>query len=135
VTEWADGETSDRALRELPPGGTRDALVRALAAALARLHALGLRHRDLKPQNVFFDLGRGSISLVDFDGVRYPLRLSAAARRRDLERWLRDPPSADLTAIVRLSYQHDYKLAEIGIPQALSTRTCLPGGFAYNTLP
>jgi len=135
VTEWADGETSDRALNELPPGGPRDAIARALTRTLARLHALGLRHRDLKPQNVFFERRRESLSLVDFDGVRYPLRLSAAARRRDLERWLRDPPSADLETIARLSYQHDYKLAQIGIPQAPSTRTCLPRGFAYNTLP
>lgn len=134
VTEWVEGETSDRALNSVP-SATRDALVQSLTAALARLHALGVRHRDLKPQNVFFETTRGGISLVDFDGVRFPLSLSAAARRRDLERWLRDLPAGEAPAIVRISYQHDYKLAEMGFPRQVPTRPCLPGRFAYNTSP
>jgi serine/threonine protein kinase len=49
---------------------------RAVYAALAHLHALGLAHRDVKARNVLFD-ARGRAKLIDFASA---LPMGAAAR-------------------------------------------------------
>ncbi|MEZ6187842.1 MAG: serine/threonine-protein kinase [Planctomycetota bacterium] len=55
-------------LGPLPPEEAR-ALARDLALGLAHVHAAGLLHRDLKPQNVVFD-DQGRPLLVDFGLTR-----------------------------------------------------------------
>ena len=37
-----------------------------LLAALSHVHARGIMHRDVKPQNVAYDHGAGTVRLLDF---------------------------------------------------------------------
>ncbi|MFF5970952.1 serine/threonine-protein kinase [Streptomyces sp. NPDC012769] len=67
ATELLDGRPLDVHPRELGPLGAREplrALARALAAALAGIHRLGLVHRDLKPANIM--LTSAGPRLLDF---------------------------------------------------------------------
>ena len=70
VTELAQGELLEVLLED---GALPDAVVRSVAAqltsALAYLHARGVVHRDLKPQNVLVAAG-GRVKLCDFGFAR-----------------------------------------------------------------
>jgi tRNA A-37 threonylcarbamoyl transferase component Bud32 len=61
ATELANGSLHGVALA---------ATARALGGAVGRLHAHGLRNRDLKLDNLVRDPGTGAVHMVDLDGVR-----------------------------------------------------------------
>jgi tRNA A-37 threonylcarbamoyl transferase component Bud32 len=69
-------------LPPLPP------LMLALAAALARLHAAGFRHRDLKASNVLLTGAPDSpqVCWTDLDGLRHVGTAEPRLRARDLAR-------------------------------------------------
>ncbi|MCC6623230.1 MAG: protein kinase, partial [Deltaproteobacteria bacterium] len=110
--DWIEGRDLATAARDLDEAG-REAVMLALLGALAHLHAAGVAHLDLKPDNVLVD-GSGHPCLVD---------LGIAARlgtRPDVVRGSRSyvapellagapvAPSADLWAFGRM-------LAELGV--------------------
>ena len=77
--EWGqDEETIWVATEYIPEGGLRNTwrtpgsllqglqIVRGVAAALEHTLALELTHRDLKPNNIFWDRQRGTVRLGDF---------------------------------------------------------------------
>ncbi|MFD4112237.1 serine/threonine-protein kinase [Streptomyces niveus] len=70
ATEYVAGPTLARAVRERGPfpGVTCRRLVAAMAEGLASVHAYGVTHRDLKPQNVL--LGSQGPQLIDFGIAR-----------------------------------------------------------------
>jgi len=54
VMPWYEGETlEDRIKREPLSRGEAHAIFTALAEALATMHAAGIRHQDVKPDNIF----------------------------------------------------------------------------------
>ncbi len=59
-----------------------------LGRSLGRLHALGLRNRDLKFENLILDPATRAIYLVDLDGVRRRKPLEFRGQGRDLGRLL-----------------------------------------------
>ncbi|MGH7162922.1 MAG: lipopolysaccharide kinase InaA family protein, partial [Planctomycetota bacterium] len=72
------------AMTALPPAFVRAAAERA-GRALRRMHDRGLRHRDLKRDNVLFDLADGAPWFLDLDGVREAgVGFDAGRRARDL---------------------------------------------------
>ncbi|MFD3519168.1 serine/threonine-protein kinase [Streptomyces sp. NPDC058653] len=70
ATEYVTGPTLARAVRERGPfpAGTCRRLIAAMAEGLASVHAYGVTHRDLKPQNVL--LGAQGPQLIDFGIAR-----------------------------------------------------------------
>jgi eukaryotic-like serine/threonine-protein kinase len=77
VTELLDGETLGRRLRRGPVEAQEAvALGIEIARGLAAVHAQGLVHRDLKPDNVFLTR-QGGVKLLDF-GVAKALHGPAA---------------------------------------------------------
>ncbi|WP_255285915.1 serine/threonine-protein kinase, partial [Streptomyces niveus] len=70
ATEYVAGPTLARAVRERGPFPvvTCRRLVAAMAEGLASVHAYGVTHRDLKPQNVL--LGSQGPQLIDFGIAR-----------------------------------------------------------------
>ena len=82
VMQWVEGETLGAVLarRGVSPDEAVE-LVRAVAAALAEAHRLGIVHRDIKPDNLIFpggDLARPV--LIDFGIAR------RTAQQRDITR-------------------------------------------------
>jgi tRNA A-37 threonylcarbamoyl transferase component Bud32 len=78
-----DARPLEEAAAALDPRAVRAAAAR-LGRALRRMHDWGLRHRDLKKDNVLLD-GRGGIVLLDLDGVREGrAALDWGRRARDL---------------------------------------------------
>lgn len=67
VMDLLDGRSLDRALAERSPLSPREAvaILAPLVSAVAKAHARGILHRDLKPQNVFLTTSRG-VMLLDF---------------------------------------------------------------------
>jgi tRNA A-37 threonylcarbamoyl transferase component Bud32 len=72
----------------LAAGGTAEELVAVLARDLARLHAAGFRHRDLKASNLLVRRAQKELEVVwtDLDGLFRPARLGLRSRQRDLAR-------------------------------------------------
>lgn len=72
ILEYCGGGSVQRHLQGQGHGvglGERDsaALAAQVGCALAHMHALGVTHRDVKPQNLIFaDRSRGAVRLVDF---------------------------------------------------------------------
>lgn len=72
VMEWVEGRPLNRVLEDAPPPPERcRAALRTLAETLARLHAVGVVHRDVKPANIILrpdfspvlvDLGAAALS-------------------------------------------------------------------------
>jgi PAS domain S-box-containing protein len=66
VVEYAGGEPLDRFIGHPMEIGRFLQLAVTLSAALARLHARGLIHKDIKPANVFVDPATGQVWLTGF---------------------------------------------------------------------
>ncbi len=64
-----DAVPIEEALSSLSPRGAREA-ARRLGRMLRRMHDWGLRHRDLKKDNVLFAPEAGDFVFLDLDGVR-----------------------------------------------------------------
>jgi serine/threonine protein kinase/Tol biopolymer transport system component len=109
VTPFCEGETLADRLRQAPlPPGRAIELAGRIAAAVARAHAHGIVHGDLKPGNVLIT-PEGEVRLVDFGlaGLAHPAAGDALAYRSPEQ--LRgeaeaDPPS-DVWALGVLLYQ------------------------------
>lgn len=67
ISEWIEGETLQHRVRDRPQR-LEDALriTRELTELVARCHAAGVIHRDIKPDNVIVGRDSGEIILVDF---------------------------------------------------------------------
>ena len=67
VMELLEGQTLERLMHEINPLPERDALaiVSQVCEALSYLHAQGVVHRDLKPQNIML-CNDGSLRIMDF---------------------------------------------------------------------
>lgn len=80
-----DGLALDAAIARLAPRGTRDLALR-LGATLRRMHDWGLRHRDLKRDNVLVTGPEGDLCFLDLDGVQQSRfgALDWERRKRDL---------------------------------------------------
>jgi serine/threonine protein kinase len=73
VLEYERGRSLDNWLRSLghpPTQSELDALVPPLLAALSYIHARGLLHRDIAPDNIILREGDGSPCLIDFGAAR-----------------------------------------------------------------
>jgi serine/threonine protein kinase len=73
VLEYERGRSLDDWLRSLgrpPTQAELDALVSPLLAALSYIHARGLLHRDIAPDNIILREGDGSPCLIDFGAAR-----------------------------------------------------------------
>jgi eukaryotic-like serine/threonine-protein kinase len=72
VMELAAGETLAERL-ERGPLGEADVvgLARQIAGALGAIHAAGLVHRDVKPQNIVFDAQTGIARLIDLGAAAF----------------------------------------------------------------
>lgn len=66
----------------------RRAAARQLGAAVGRLHAHGLRNRDLKLENLVRDPKSGVVHMVDLDGIRRKATLDPRGLAADLGRLL-----------------------------------------------
>jgi hypothetical protein len=90
VTETVDGEPLSDWLRSpRRPPALRRRLARDLAQMLRRMHDAGFSHRDLKAPNILVSPHEGAgvrPVLVDLDGLRQAIRVSAWRRARDLMR-------------------------------------------------
>jgi len=76
-------------LRAGPAAAARRHVTWQLARMLRRLHDAGLAHRDLKAPNILVApaaAARPKVILVDLDGLRRPVIVSAQRRARDLMR-------------------------------------------------
>jgi hypothetical protein len=82
VMEWLDGEDLAARLRAGPLGvGDSLVLLGAITDALAAVHARGVVHRDLKPQNIFLPGGDlRAVKLVDFGIARWDEAMYAMTR-------------------------------------------------------
>ena len=73
VTRYVPGPPLDEWVERARPGAREAArVVLALAEQLARAHAVGVVHRDLKPDNVVVHASEGRAVLVDFGVGTYP---------------------------------------------------------------
>jgi tRNA A-37 threonylcarbamoyl transferase component Bud32 len=106
------------------------AAARQLGVAVGRLHAHGLRNRDLKLDNLIRDPASGFVHAVDLDGVRRASTTDTRGRAQDLGRLLRafrDAGSPGGGAVLR-SFARGYTLSlrclrRAGIKKHLWRRT------------
>ena len=88
VMEYVEGgDLADRLKRDEPPA--TEQLARELLSALSHIHAAGVLHRDIKPQNVLLDR-HGSARLSDF-GIARPRDATSLTRTGEVigtERYL-----------------------------------------------
>lgn len=66
VMEYFDGDRLDSYLKDTPPLRERVRIALDIAVALDYIHALGVAHRDLKPDNILVGKMRHDIRLIDF---------------------------------------------------------------------
>jgi tRNA A-37 threonylcarbamoyl transferase component Bud32 len=80
--------TATTLLALIDTGGIGDGVLEEVGAAISRIHAAGLSHRDLKASNLMIDAA-GRVFFVDLDGVRRR-RVTKTRRDADLSRLFRD---------------------------------------------
>lgn len=71
VMEYIDGQTLQKRLKESGPmdWATLSAVVKPVIVMLARIHEVGVIHRDVSPDNIML-LRDGNVRLIDFGNVR-----------------------------------------------------------------
>jgi eukaryotic-like serine/threonine-protein kinase len=77
VMEYIEGETLAERISRRAPTDCRE-LARELLGALAHIHAAGIVHRDVKPQNILID-AEGRAKLIDF-GIALPADATSLTR-------------------------------------------------------
>jgi len=77
VMEYIEGETLAERISRGAPTDCRE-LARELLGALAHIHAAGIVHRDVKPQNILID-AEGRAKLIDF-GIALPADATSLTR-------------------------------------------------------
>jgi serine/threonine-protein kinase len=77
VMEYIQGETLAERISRGAPTDCRE-LARELLGALAHIHAAGIVHRDIKPQNILID-AEGRAKLIDF-GIALPADATSLTR-------------------------------------------------------
>ena len=87
--EWIDGHSLTRQVGEHGPLGADEAVVLgiALCRALGAVHAAGLLHGDVKPDNVLRERG-GRIVLADLGAGGEPAAVNASLRSAATPAWL-----------------------------------------------
>lgn len=87
--EWIEGQSLARMVRESGPLGSDEAVVLGitLCRALGVVHAAGLLHGDVKPENVLRERG-GRMVLVDFGAGGDPTEVNARLRNEATPAWL-----------------------------------------------
>lgn len=87
--EWIDGRSLAEQVATDGPLGAEETIVvgRALCRALAAVHAAGLLHGDVKPDNVLRERG-GRIVLADLGAGGEPARVNALLRSAATPAWL-----------------------------------------------
>lgn len=97
VTRYVDGLGPWEFLRA---GHGLEVLLATLAEALARLHAAGFRHRDMKASNLLLQTSQGEPRLVwtDLDGLRPVGTVEPRLRAQDLGRLAASFESAEARA-------------------------------------
>ena len=87
--EWIDGHSLTRQVAEHGPLGADEAVVLgiALCRALGAVHAAGLLHGDVKPDNVLRERG-GRIVLADLGAGGEPAAVNASLRSAATPAWL-----------------------------------------------
>ncbi len=83
VMDLLEGETLRARFERGLPLTAHEAcrLLRPVASALTAAHALGVVHRDVKPENIFLERERGTVRLLDF-GVAKLLEPGATGQLR-----------------------------------------------------
>jgi tRNA A-37 threonylcarbamoyl transferase component Bud32 len=102
LTELVEGARTLAELFDAGPSARREAALRALAHALARLHALGFVHRDLFPRNLLVRAEGGEIRCTFLDTWRGTPRRGRRAPEHDLGCLLLDGASSLSPAEQRL---------------------------------
>jgi eukaryotic-like serine/threonine-protein kinase len=99
-------------LRAAPPApGDREAAAAAICATVARVHAAGIVHADLTPDNILIDVRSGAVRLIDFGtsaaigGVLAPLATVGYAAPERMVAGCRADPAVDVYALGVLCYE------------------------------
>lgn len=87
VMPWYEGETLEHAMRRKGGISRKEGrrIFELLARALATLHANGIRHQDIKPDNVFLARIKGLASDGDDDAGVLPILLDLGVAAKDSE--------------------------------------------------
>ncbi|MBT3220594.1 MAG: serine/threonine-protein kinase, partial [Proteobacteria bacterium] len=74
IMDWVDGPSLAQLLAQNPPTISQvDILARQIIHGMAAAHEYGVIHRDLKPDNILLELGKGSLiaKVADFGLVKF----------------------------------------------------------------
>lgn len=66
IMEWVDGRPLNEFINAETSADERRAIARQLADALAYMHASGVAHRDLKPDNIMITQRGHNVKIIDF---------------------------------------------------------------------
>lgn len=102
---------------------------RSLGRSVGRLHALGIRNRDLKLENLVRDRDTGAVAIADLDGVRRKAPLDRRGLANDLGRLLAawtesgHPEHARVVLSFWRSYHHALRCLRATPPKHLRRRS------------